>query len=498
MSCALVPADLEPRELRTLESYKSWKAEITPQPQFGAALSEWMADSGLTPVMLAPLVGCKPETVRNWCKGAVPAKEGRAGLRAAGFRGDFHPLKWQQSQFVRAELVQVKNKFWRPGDFEGREFIEKYAVTCNVTTTEASGRGKERVVQDVTRLVDFVFPDRVSDVIATLSKGDAISDWVACQALNHALGELVMTGTYWENGVLLSFELRGCTWRKIKAWQRKAHTWQLNIDHSKSHVGHWSTHSSDELLSFHEQAFNDRYRTRDRAGELGTRAHKLGHAWLKFHKYQPRDENGRARVHHIVFPAWFWYWHKGERGSNLLQFDLAEEPIEVQQALTALETFFAANELEIVSCEELLADLTWGVAGAADCLVRDFNGDLILLDWKTSNGVYSSMFLQVAWYARLYWLCRGEMPARSYIVRLDKTTAAVQVVPVWETPEQRKVMLEAALMAAHLYRWNQAAERHLDDIKAKANKAAKEANQALPFGDSNAITGEIMEDEWQI
>lgn len=466
----VVDKSLEPPEKRFLEHVRRWEPELKPQPLFGEALSAWVQQQGKTLTALAKELDCGAGTLSKWCLGSVPDQKGRESLRRLGFLGEFCPTPWRQDQFVRAELVQTKNPIWREGDFEGRQFVDKYAVLCRVQKTVATGLGKARVRSTEEHLVEYVFPDRVSDVIGVLSKGDAITDWTACQVLHHALGELVLKGVVNEGGELQQFELRGESWRKIKAWQKKALSSTLEIDHAKSHLIAGQAYTSAQLLEFHEKAFADRFQSRDRAGELGSRAHKLGHAWLKFHHLQPIDENGRRRVNYIVFPSWFWNWHTGDRSSTLLQIDLEYEPLEVQMALGALESLFAVNELEIVACEELLADVALGIAGACDCLVRDKWGRLVLLDWKTSKGVWSSYLLQLAWYARLVWLCRGEMPARAYIGRLDKCTAECEIVPAFTTPEERQVLLDAAMGALHLYRWNERAQAYLDKLKEQAKR----------------------------
>jgi len=172
-----------------------------------------------------------------------------------------------------------------------------------------------------------------------------------------------------------------------------------------------------------------------------------------------------------VVRASAWFWDPKVRSSEIYEVDLYFEPAEVCNALKALQAFMLENKaLEVVATEELLADVVNGVAGAVDCIVRDHFGDLIFLDWKTSGGVYPPMLLQLAWYARLWWLCRGVMPKRAYIVRLDKATADVEVVPAWETEEQRQRLLEAALMSIHFFNFLGDMTAYLDDQKERRAK----------------------------
>jgi len=459
---------LEHNEVRLVEKYQKWTREITPQPQFGANLASWMASNHLDAKQLAILCKCAPATVTKWLSGGVPGAENQKALREAGFTGDFWPEKWSQSQFVRAELVRIRNNRFKPEQQnEEREFLYKYAVVLKIRTV--AGRGKARQV--VTEEREFLFSNRVTEVIKVLSDGDAIANWQCCQGLSHALGEPVLRGTAYVDGVLQTVEKRG-SWRLLLAWQKKCLSSEISMDHSQSYLHPKIDLRTVDFMDIHQRSFFARNRKRDEAGALGTRAHKLGQAWLKFHALQYRDELGNPLIDFIRAPAWFW--DPKDRRPDIYEIDLFFEPIEVQNALKALQTFLLENNsLEIVATEELLADVVHGVAGAVDCIVRDHNNDLIFLDWKTSNGVYPPMLLQLAWYARLWWLCRGVMPVRAYIVRLDKQTAEVQVVPAWENPAQRQRLLEATLLSIHFYNFLADMNTYLEDLKDRAKEQDK-------------------------
>ena len=453
--------DLKRPQLRTLLEYKKWVPEIAHQPEFGAELGAWMQGRAMERKDLAELVQCSPDTIKKWLEGQVPSKKMQRALKVAGFPGTVYHRRWTQSQFVRAELVEVKNTKWKEGDFEGRQWIQKYCVTLRVEKQTWSGRGKARTCQTVVEQVEFLFPTRVSDVINIVSKDEAIGNWQTCQGLSHALGEPVLRGQAEINGVLEPVEKRG-SWRLLKSWQRKCLTSEITIDCERSHLAPGQRYTAQQLLEFHERAYLDRNRKRDEAAEFGKRAHKLGEAWLKFHNRQEVDEAGNTRVDRIYYPHWFM---NGGDDTDLYYVELEGEAIEVQNALRALEKFIAVNDLEIVSTELLLADVALGFAGQVDCIARDRAGALIFLDWKTSRGVYPTMLMQLVLYARLYWLCFGVMPVRGYVIRLDKTTAEVEVVPAFEDAEERQEHMEAALSAVHLLRWQSRTELKLENLK---------------------------------
>lgn len=455
-------SDLEYHVKRRLDRYSRWTPAPADQPEWGRQLGAWMDRNGWHAANLSAALEVGSETIRRWLKGSVPQEENRDALLELGFDGDFWPTPWKQSQFVRAELVECKNHSWRGEESPGKQYFDAYAVTVRHFRTV---RGHQ-----VEELKEVIFGTRVSSVIGVLSKGDVLSDWCACQALNHALGTPVLRGTKNVGGVCEPVEIRG-TWRKIEANQKACLSSEVTIEHNHSRLRPGIAYTAQQLLDAHLWAYTLRYKERDDAAWYGTRAHHLGHAWIKFHAYQRRDSDGFARVDQIYAPEWFW--NQESRSPELVSIDIYFEPLEVQNALRALEKFFAVNQFDVVASEELLADLALGVAGACDCVVRTRSGELLLLDWKTSNDVRESMWLQVAWYTRLWWLNKGEMPARSYIVRLDKRSAELEVVPVYETARQRQELLEAAVVALKLYRWSERAESRLNRYRQEKRKAAK-------------------------
>lgn len=443
------------------EGYTRWSREIQPQPQFGTSLTNWMEANRFEPVGLAEKLGCTAPTVRKWMLGSVPAKEGRDKLRELGFSEDFWPLKWSQDMFVSSELVQMKNSHWADGMDPDRQLIDKYMIQAKVPKVVARGRGKNRTIERTEEVCEFLFGTRVSDVCEIISKGEALTDWTVCQGFAELIGEPVLQGTAMVDGVMSAVEIRG-TWRKLKRWERKCTQSKIVLDSSRARIRDWSLYSVGELLEFHREAFHAKYSKRNEAGELGTQAHKLGQAWIQYHALQDRDEAGHPLIDRIRAPQHFW--DKSSDSEEIVDVWLGHEREEVQNAIKALQSFWIANELVLITTEELLADLVYGVAGAVDCVVRDKHGKLVILDWKTSNGVYSSMFVQVTWYARLWCLCHGEMPDRAYIVRLDKLTAAVQVVPVFDTPEKRDRRMSMAICAIELLRHNEDANSEISEF----------------------------------
>lgn len=113
-----------------------------------------------------------------------------------------------------------------------------------------------------------------------------------------------------------------------------------------------------------EAGSNEFERVRYDAAEVGTRAHNIIDAWLK-HEPIPRLEDEDPRVQNALKLFWAWWEGKGLR--------------------------VVESELAVYNAEH-------GYAGTLDFLCELPNGKLALLDWKTSKGIYSEYYLQVAAY----------------------------------------------------------------------------------------------------
>ncbi len=191
-----------------------------------------------------------------------------------------------------------------------------------------------------------------------------------------------------------------------------------------------------------ERATKARYRTMEKAAELGTRAHELIERWVS---------NGGT----------FEHYYQGE----LCTTDITQEPYEVQNAFEAFLQFWDAWEFEHHSAETRLFDVTLGTGGTCDAVVRDKQGDLVMLDWKTSTGVYSNHLIQVAAYGRMHEKMGLGKCKRGYVIRFDKETAKVQIVPVWrDHVEYIDVCKQWGRCVAtmHFLDWG---EKYLKDLK---------------------------------
>lgn len=79
-----------------------------------------------------------------------------------------------------------------------------------------------------------------------------------------------------------------------------------------------------------------------------------------------------------------------------------EESKQVYSAYDAFREWFDSNKFEVIAQEEQLVSETHRFGGCPDAIARDGKGRLCLLDWKTSNGLWPEMILQLGAY-RILW-----------------------------------------------------------------------------------------------
>jgi hypothetical protein len=101
------------------------------------------------------------------------------------------------------------------------------------------------------------------------------------------------------------------------------------------------------------------------------------------------------------------------------------KPEHVTLALKALEAFREWRDqvkLEVLETESPLVSEKFRYGGTFDALAR-INGKLMLLDWKTSSGVYGDYIAQVASYRQLLRECRGLEVEGAQLLRFGKEFA---------------------------------------------------------------------------
>lgn len=358
------------------------------------------------------------------------------GIRVVTASGWWTPkMELEQSMFVSAELVQIKNTFGK-----GPEYYCKYQATLS------DGR-------------KVLLPNRVSDISGVKWDISALMDWAAMQTPNRLLGEPVLKGVLKETGEPIL--VRG-NWEKLDGLIKKCSEYQVTLDDSDAMIQAWEEFSSLKLLEFHRRSFYERNEKRDEAAELGTRAHDLIDKWLGNLKLQDFNENGTPLFDRVKFR---------DRDGQMWVLKVSDEDPKVQGAIRAFYQLFLEKCPVMIGSELLVVDLANGVAGMIDNVSLAPDGARIIVDYKTGGYIGQGMLIQTTGYACMYELCFGQPIDRVYIAQLDKLTGKFRMIPVFETAEEKAKQLTAWYHAVDLYHWQKAEGKRLDALRKKEDAA---------------------------
>ena len=131
------------------------------------------------------------------------------------------------------------------------------------------------------------------------------------------------------------------------------------------------------------------YAERDTAADIGTLVHSLVEADIR---NQPHPEIPAEFEERVIsgYSAWRDWWEH--------------------------------SRLEIVATEMHMISTAHLYGGTPDAVGRDVHGRLVLLDWKTSNGVYTDHLIQLAAYLHLWDENHPDQPIEggAHLVRFAK------------------------------------------------------------------------------
>ena len=155
----------------------------------------------------------------------------------------------------------------------------------------------------------------------------------------------------------------------------------------------------------------------DDQSNLITWAWNLGNKGQDFRKVRDKAAD-IGTVCHFLIECHFHNWEP----------DLSEyAPDDIERAHVAFrnfKTFWEEQELTVLEPEVQLVSEQYLFGGTIDAPSVDKQGRIVLLDWKTSNGIYLSQKLQLAAYERLWNENRPEqIVQRRAVVRIGKERA---------------------------------------------------------------------------
>jgi len=92
---------------------------------------------------------------------------------------------------------------------------------------------------------------------------------------------------------------------------------------------------------------------------------------------------------------------------------------ELAPAYEAFQKWVKESQIRFLMGDTKVASIEFGYGGSLDALGQ-IGDDLVLLDWKTSSGIWPEYALQVAAYAQAFKETYGETIDKAYIVRFSK------------------------------------------------------------------------------
>ena len=112
------------------------------------------------------------------------------------------------------------------------------------------------------------------------------------------------------------------------------------------------------------------------------------------------------------------YFDKVVKGEEI---KIDEVPEDIRMPVNSFLTWLKESGIQMVMGDTRVASLKDKFGGSLDALGWK-DGKYILLDWKTSNGIYAEYALQVAAYAQAFEETFGVRIGEAHIVRFGKTT----------------------------------------------------------------------------
>jgi hypothetical protein len=140
-------------------------------------------------------------------------------------------------------------------------------------------------------------------------------------------------------------------------------------------------------------------------------------------------------------------------------FDLIEAG---RPCLRAYQTWAKEHQIELIASEEPLVSSAMRYGGTFDAVVR-MNGNLTLLDFKSSNWLYPKMILQATAYLDLIAECKGKHIDKAVILQVTKSgefkTLTVEGETIVQAREAFYYLLQLHKLKAPLEKLTKAVNR---------------------------------------
>lgn len=137
------------------------------------------------------------------------------------------------------------------------------------------------------------------------------------------------------------------------------------------------------------------YEKRDEAAVAGNIAHDMIESFI-LGKPQPVESSAKATPDIL------------ERASN---------------AFAQFGEWYEQTKIQVIATEKSYVSEIYQFGGTVDAIGRDARGRVVLVDWKTSNSVYSDYLIQLAAYQLLLEECSEWRPEGFHLLRVAKESA---------------------------------------------------------------------------
>ena len=135
--------------------------------------------------------------------------------------------------------------------------------------------------------------------------------------------------------------------------------------------------------------------------------------------YDKRDEAATAgTLAHSMVEASIL----GNAVDDVLKGATREIKAQAEQAFRSYQKWESMTNLHIIDQEMSLVSEKYGFGGTPDA-IGEVNGELCLVDWKTSNKVYPDMMIQLAAYRQLIHECTDYVTTGFHLCRFSKQHA---------------------------------------------------------------------------
>jgi len=129
---------------------------------------------------------------------------------------------------------------------------------------------------------------------------------------------------------------------------------------------------------------------------------------------------------------------------------LTSIPEDIRPVIQGFESWRKQSQLYFIRKDTVVYSHTFKYAGSFDALAKKTaDQSLVVIDWKTSNRIYSEYAYQVAAYAHALEEITGQRVSEAWIVRFDKEKPLFEVKKVKDLDECFQVFLSALTIFRH-------------------------------------------------